>query len=202
MLEYDTHALRLGGEGEVGEDVVVFERASRICNLYKVLVPVGQLHSQGIGEADKGYFIWARRLELTNGAICLIRVYGCYVVADREGSDSVTNDILLLTPYFAALASTLVLLRYKSRLSSHLVKFQIVHRCVASVLAVLFEKSLHVFQGFEVELGPLHRHLLENHVVLGQRARLVRQQELNAAQLLWDGRVAGDGVGHVLIRVD
>ena len=121
VLEYDAHALRLGGEGEVGEDVVVLECARRICNLYKVLVPVGQLHSQGIGEADKGYFIWARRLELTNGAIRLIRVDGCYVVADRERSDSVTDDVLLLTPYFAAFASTLVLVRYKSRLSSHLV---------------------------------------------------------------------------------
>ena len=66
-------------------------------------------------------------------------------MADRKGSDSVTNDILLLTPYFAALASTLVLICYKSGLSSYLVKFQIVHRFIASVLTVFLEESLHVF---------------------------------------------------------
>ena len=40
LLEDDAHALRVGGEGEVGEHFVVLLRPSRVRNLDQVLVPL------------------------------------------------------------------------------------------------------------------------------------------------------------------
>lgn len=52
------------------------------------------------------------------------------------------------------------------------------------------------------ELCKLHRQLLEYHIVLCQRARLIRQQIRDAAQFLRDGRVTRDAALDVRIVGD
>ena len=120
-------------------------------------------------------------------------------MADSEGGDCVPNYILLLTANLAAFAA---LLGLKGDFPRILVQEKIIHGTDTSILAVLFEQGLHVWEGVQVELGPLHGHFLEDHVVLRQRACLVCQEELNAAELLGDCRVSGYRVGHVLVGVD
>ena len=48
-------------------------------------------------------------------------------------------------------------------------------------------------------LSKLHRDFLKNHVVLSQRAGLVRQQVLEAAKFFRDCRVASNGPSDVLV---
>jgi len=51
---------------------------------------------------------------------------------------------------------------------------------------------LELILGVFIKLGELHRYFLEDHVILSQSTRLVRQQELDAAKLFRDCRVASD----------
>ena len=57
-------------------------------------------------------------------------------------------------------------------------------------------------KGIEVELGPLHRHFLENHVILGQCPCLVSQKELDASKFFRNGRISRNCIRHALILVD
>ena len=124
-------------------------------------------------------------------------------MTDSKSCNSVTHNILLLTTYFTALTSTLCWIGYlESRLASLRINYEIIHRTNISISTVFFQKRLHVRKGIKVELCPLHGHLLENHIVLCQRSSLVGQEELNAAELFRDSRVARDCIRHVLISVD
>ena len=150
-------------------------RACRVRNLDQVLVALNELHAQRVREPHQGDLVGAARLELANRPIMLIWVDGSDVVAECEGCHCITDNVLLLTAHLATFPSASCrYLSLESRLAGFRVEGKVIHGADASVLAVLFQERLHVFEGVEVELGPLHGHLLENHVVLGQSARLVR----------------------------
>ena len=51
-------------------------------------------------------------------------------------------------------------------------------------------------------MSKFHREFLEYHIVLGQGASLVREQELDAPKFLWDGGVSGDATGYVFVGGD
>ena len=91
-------------------------------------------------------------------------------MADSEGCDCIPNYVLLLTANLAALTA---LLGLKGDFARILVQQKIIHGTDTSILAVLFEQGLHVREGVQVELGPLHGHFLEDHVVLRQCTSLI-----------------------------
>lgn len=51
-------------------------------------------------------------------------------------------------------------------------------------------------------MSILHRQLLEDHIVLSQCTGLIRQQVLDAAQLLRDSTIPGNCARHICIAVD
>ena len=57
-------------------------------------------------------------------------------------------------------------------------------------------------KGVEVELSPLHRHFLENHVILGQCPSFVSQKELDTSKFFRNGRISRNCVRHALILVN
>ena len=69
-------------------------------------------------------------------------------------------------------------------------------------LPVAREKALHFLEVALVEESQRRAQFLEFHVVLGERARLVRQEILDAAQFLRDVRVPGHGALNVPVVVD
>lgn len=66
----------------------------------------------------------------------------------------------------------------------------------------LQEHSFDLRQGLGRELGELHADLLHDHVVLGQGACLVREEDLHPAQFFGDGGVTGDSLEDFLVLID
>jgi len=81
------------------------------------------------------------------------------------------------------------------------IQFEVSHR-TDTLAAIFIQKSFHIMQRIEVNLGPLHRHFLENHVILGQSSRFVGQKELNATQFFRNGRISRNSIRHALVLVD
>ena len=124
-------------------------------------------------------------------------------MADSKGSDGVANYVLLFTTDLSSFTCTInSLLGYEVSLTSLFIDHQIVHWTNTTILAIFFEQGLHVLERLQVELGPFHRHLLKDHVILSERASFVSEEELDAAELFWDGRITWDRVCHILIFVD
>ena len=112
-----------------------------------------------------------------------IGVDWCHIVAQSQRCHSITHNVLLLAAHLAATLTSAKLLsiRCKSGLSSHLVNHQISHGSRAILGTAFLKQCLHVPHRLKVELRPLHVHLLEDHVILGKRACLVSEQELDAS---------------------
>ena len=70
------------------------------------------------------------------------------------------------------------------------------------VIEAGLEQLLHFLNAAFVVREELHRQPLEDHIILRECARLVREQVLNAAQLFWDVGVARERVRNVLVLVD
>lgn len=125
-------------------------------------------------------------------------------MAQSQCCHGITHNVLLLTAHLAATLTSAKLLsiRCKSGLSSHLVNDQISHWSRAILSAAFLKQCLHISHRLKVKLGPFHVHLLEDHVVLGKRAGLVSEQELDASQFLRNGGVARNSVRHLFVFVD
>ena len=86
-------------------------------------------------------------------------------MANGEGCYSVSNNILKFTTDLASFLRA-NFLKSKRGLTSLLVEYQVIHGANSAFLTVFFKQRLHVWERIKVELGPFHRHLFENHIVL------------------------------------
>ena len=69
-------------------------------------------------------------------------------------------------------------------------------------LATCLELAFHLWDIILTILGELHRDLLEDHIVLRQCTCLVREEELQSAELFGNSRIPGNGTINILIRLN
>lgn len=119
-------------------------------------------------------------------------------MAQSDCSHEVSAYVLLLSSLSLSLSRLLLLLLLLVISGSD---GDIAHRPIAKF--TVFEQLVREFiQIVKVKMGILHRKLFEDHVVLGQRSRLVSQKVLNSAEFFRDRTVPRYCTRHVSVSLD
>jgi Na+-transporting methylmalonyl-CoA/oxaloacetate decarboxylase gamma subunit len=190
VLQDDAHALAGRGKGENlqhFEDLRVSEGGFN-CDLFQTAVLKNQ--TERLCDFDEGDLIGRGCLK---GADSLLHSGGDIVAEGETGDEIPDDEILVALEGLVLLAGTLTLLH---------ALVDVLHGS-AGALVVLAQDGLE--QALVLRLVAAHivdRQLLEHHLVLRQRARLVRKDVVHAAQLLRNLTVAGEGALDLLVVVD
>ena len=126
-------------------------------------------------------------------------------MAQGKGQDQVAHHVVLVTAVSATAPARL--LRVVGLVNAIIFIYGRLHytgftiRSLRELTAGL-ELAFHLWNVILTVLGELHRNLLEDHVVLRKSASLVREKELQPAELLGYRRVSGNGAVNVFIRLN